>query len=386
MYPGQPQPYPQAPAYPAPPYQDAPAHPDFPIGQPQHFPGAAYPAASAPPAPPTDHDDPSQAQTALIEIFGPHEAFGPPPEEMPTPEHEVGSPMMQRFPRIRSHARRRRVPVWALFVLIVGIASVGAGLRFVPSSPFYPAPESPGALAAAMPFHFAEITPESLGTEGFLSWAYLDLRDGTIVGSTNMSEPTDTESMIKAWFGADYLRRAAEQGVTPPDSDLADIQATIQDGDLVAADRIVANVGGASESIGRMVTMCQLTDSRAVAEAWTRTVISARDAVRMGSCLADGRAAGAQWTPWIMDSMRQVRGEGDFGIGKAFPSGRQATIATTNGWALRDQDGMWHANCLAISETWVLAVMQRYPSNGDRITDLAHIDAVCKDVVRKLTS
>jgi hypothetical protein len=106
----------------------------------------------------------------------------------------------------------------------------------------------------------------------------------------------------------------------------------------------------------------------------------------MGSCLADGRAAGAQWTPWIMDSMRHVRGEGDFGIGKAFPSGRQATIATTNGWALRDQDGMWRANCLAISDTWVLAVMQRYPSNGDRITDLAHIDAVCKDVVRKLTS
>ena len=27
--------------------------------------------------------DPSQAETALIEIFGPHEAFGPPPEEMP---------------------------------------------------------------------------------------------------------------------------------------------------------------------------------------------------------------------------------------------------------------------------------------------------------------
>jgi hypothetical protein len=304
---------------------------------------------------------------------------------MPTPEHEI-EPSLQGFRRVRSHARHRRVPLWAIFVLIVGLASVGAGLRFVPGSPFHPAPGPPGPLAAVMPFHFAEITPESLGTEGFLSWAYLDLRDGTIVGSTNMSEPTDTESMIKAWFGADLLRRAAEQGETPPDSDLADIQAMVQDGDLVAADRIVTKVGGASDSVGRMVTMCQLSESRAVADPWTSTVISARDTVRMGSCLADGRAAGAQWTPWIMNSMRQVRGEGDFGIREAFPSEQQATIAITNGWALRDEGGVWHANCLAITDTWVLAVMQRYPSNGDRITDLAHIDAVCKDVVRKLSA
>jgi hypothetical protein len=356
------------------------------MGQPQQFSDAGHPSPATQPAPPSEQStDPSEAQTALIEIFGPHEAFGPPPEEMPTPEHEV-EPSMQRIRRIRSHARHRRVPRWIVVVLIVGLAVVGAGLRFVPSSPFYPAPGLPDPLAAAMPFHFAEITPESLGTEGFLSWAYLDLRDGTIVGSMNMSEPTDTESMIKAWFGADYLRLAAEQGETPPDSDLADIQAMIQDSDLVAADRIVTKVGGASDSIGRMVTMCQLTDSRAVADAWTNTVISARDSARMGSCLADGRAAGAQWTPWIMNSMRQVRGEGDFGIRKAFPSGQQATIAITNGWALRDEDGAWHANCLAITDTWVLAVMQRYPSNRDRITDLAHIDAVCKDVVRKLTA
>jgi hypothetical protein len=237
-----------------------------------------------------------------------------------------------------------------------------------------------------MPFHFAEISPESLGTEGFLSWAYLDRRDGTIVGSSNMSAPTDTASMIKAWIGADYLRRAAEQGNTPPDADLADVQAMIRDSDNAAADRITEKVGGAAASVGRLVTMCQLSESQAVAGAWSNTVISARDTARMGGCLADGRAAGAQWTPWIMDTMRQVRGDGDFGIRKAFPTEQRATIAIKNGWLLRDEDGLWHANCLAISDTWVLAVMQRYPSHGDWNTDLAHIDAVCQDVVRRLSA
>ncbi len=328
--------------------------------------------------------DPSEAETALIEIFGPREAFGPPPEEMPAHEHDAESqPMMQRFRRVRSHARARRFPRWVVFLLIIGLASVGAGLRFVPGSPFYPAP---GPLAEAMPFHSAQITPESLGTEGFLSWAYLDRRDGTIVGSENMSAATDTASMIRAWLGADYLRRAAEQGVTPPEAELADVQAMIRDGDDAAAGRIVANVGGATSSVGRLITMCQLIDSQADAEDWRKTVISARDAVRMGGCLADGRAAGAQWTPWIMDEMRQVRGESDFGIRQAFPTGQRATIAIENGWALREADGLWHVNCMAITDTWVLVVMQGYPSNGDWNTDKAHVDAVCQEVVRRLTA
>jgi hypothetical protein len=337
--------------------------------------------------PPMGHfADPSEAETALIQIFGPHEAFGPPPEEMPSHQDEVEPPaMMQRFRRVRSHARARRIPRWAVFFLIIGLASVGAGLRFVPGSPFYPAPEPPSPLEAAMPFEFTEITPESLGTEGFLSWAYLDRRDGTIVGSENMSAPTDTASMIRAWLGADYLRRTAEQGDAPPEADLADVQAMIRDSDDAAADRIVEKVGGATGTVGRLVTMCQLSDSQADAADWRKTVISARDAVRMGACLADGRAAGAQWTPWIMDAMRQVRGEGDFGIRKAFPTDYRTTIAIENGWAPRDAEGLWHVNCLAITDTWVLAVMQRYPSHGDWNTDKAHVDAMCQDVVRKLS-
>jgi hypothetical protein len=305
---------------------------------------------------------------------------------MPDPEHDSAPAMIQRFRRVRSHARHRRVPRWAILVLVVGLAAVGAGLRFVPGSPLYPQSEQPGALAAEMPFRFAEITPEILGTEGFLSWAYLDRRDGTIVGSGNMSEPTDTASMIVAWFGADYLRRAAELGETPADADLADIEAMIRDSDVIAAERIVAELGGATESIGRLVSMCQLSDSGANEGTWDTTAISAQDTVRMGGCLADGRAAGAQWTPWIMDVMRAVRGDGNFGIRQAFPDNVQASIAIRNGWVLRAEDSTWHANCLAITDTWVLAVMQRYPSRGDRNTDMAHIAAVCRDVVHRLTA
>ncbi len=341
-----------------------------------------------PPRPQTGrYVDPSQAETALIEIFGPREAFGPRPEEMPAHQDDVEpAPIMQRFRRVRSHARSRRLPRWVVFLLIIGLASAAAALRFVPASPFYPAAEAHGPLAAAMPFHSADITPESLGTEGLLSWAYLDRRDGTIVGSENMSAPTETASMLGAWLGADYLRRAAELGDTPPDADLADIQAMIRDSDGEAANRIVAKVGGATATASRLVTMCQLSDSLADAADWTKTVISARDTVRMGSCLADGRAAGAQWTPLIMDAMRQVRGDGDFGIRKAFPSALQPTIAIENGWALRGEGTLWHVNCLAVTDTWVLAVMQRYPSHGDWNTDKAHVDAVCQGVVRKLSS
>jgi hypothetical protein len=327
---------------------------------------------------PADYAD---ADTARLDVFGPHEAFGPPPQETDHQRH--GPHFLLRFRRIRSHAKQRRVPRWAVFILVLGLVAVGAGLRFVPGSPLAAIPE---VLAAPMPFHSAQITPESLGTEGFLSWALLDRRDGTVVGSENMSAASDTASMIKAWIGADYLRRAAEQGENPPDSDLGDVQSMIRDDDDSAAERLVAKVGGATESVGRLVTMCQLSETKAVADSWRDTSISARDAVRMGGCLADGRAAGAQWTPFVLDAMRQVRGEGDFGIRKAFPRAQQPAIAIANGWLLSEKDQTWHANCLAVSDDWVLAVLQRYPVHGDKNVDLAHIDAICQDVVHKLTA
>jgi hypothetical protein len=292
---------------------------------------------------------------------------------------------LKAFRKIRSHAKRRRVPRWAVIVLVLGLAVVGAGLRFAPGSPFAAKGETAAVVSPAMPFHEADITATSLNTVGFLSWAYLDRRDGSVTGAPNMSNTTDSASMIKAWMAADYLRRSAERGEQPAPADLADLEAMIRDSDNAAADRIVTTLGGPGETVGRLVTMCQLSETKA-GDVWGATMISARDAVRMGGCLADGRAAGAQWTPWILDEMRTVRGEGDFGIRKAFPAPAQPAIAIKNGWALRTEDNAVHANCLAIGETWVLVVVQRYPSTGDFAADMAHVDEVCQDVVRALTA
>ena len=208
-------------------------------------------------------------------------------------------------------------------------------------------------------------------TQGFLSWALMDRRTGEIIGSANMAETTTTASMIKAWLASDYLRMASEKGETPSDSRLRDLEVLIRDSNNEAADRTFS-ANGKTASIERLISMCGLTDSAPVAGFWSSTKISAQDTVRMGQCIADGRAAGPNWTSWVLDMMRKVRDVGDFGIRKAFPADQQAQVAIKNGWLLRDEDNHWHTNCLAIGDTWVLAVLQRYPSQGNWANDFAH--------------
>jgi hypothetical protein len=301
----------------------------------------------------------------------------------PEREHDAGH-LFTRIRRIRSHARQRRKRGWVGVVLVLLLFAGAAAARFVPGAPLYPKGEQQAPTAAGMPFREAEIAPADVGTSGFLSWAYQDLRDGTLAGSSNMMETTDAGSMVAVWLGADLLRRAAEQGQQPTEADLADIEAMIRDDDLAAADRVVAKVGGGAESIGRLPTMCNLSDTEPAAS-WQETEVSARDAARLGACLADRRAAGAEWTPWLLSVMRQVRGDGDFGIRDAFPPGQRPTIAIKNGLMLDAEDGQWRANCLAVGDTWSLAILQRYPATDDPAADLAHVDAVCQQVVRKLT-
>ena len=82
--------------------------------------------------------------------------------------------------------------------------------------------------------------------------------------------------------------------------------------------------------------------------------------------------------------MRKVRDVGDFGIRKAFPADQQAQVAIKNGWLLRDEDNNWHTNCLAIGDTWVLAVLQRYPSQDNWNADFAHTAEICQNVATLL--
>ena len=100
------------------------------------------------------------------------------------------------------------------------------------------------------------------------------------------------------------------------------------------------------------------------------TLMTPLDAARYGACLADGRAAGPQWTPWVLDAMRNVRGGvdqqdsgevqgGRWGIIDGLPPELAKDTSFKNGWTLYE-DG-WHVNCLAVNPAWVLAVMMRMP-------------------------
>jgi hypothetical protein len=223
----------------------------------------------------------------------------------------------------------------------------------VPSRPPVPAPRMTSGP-------YLRAGPVSISVPGFSSWALLETAAGKISGSATLTRASDTASMIKAWLAADYLRRTAERGAKPTSTQLQQLSTMIRDSDNAIAEQVFQALGGSS-SIGRLISICKLTDSRAAPGFWSYTMMSARDTVRMGRCIQDGRAAGRQWTGWVLGEMRQVRGDGRFGIIEALPAEVARTTAIKNGWLLRDEDQKWHMACLAVGEGWVLAVMLVYP-------------------------
>jgi hypothetical protein len=221
--------------------------------------------------------------------------------------------------------------------------------------------------------------PVSFSSPGFHSWALLNTRTGAISSSNDPTATSDTASMVKAWLAADYLRLAAERDENPDTDRLHDLSIMIRDSDNEAAEDIY-RLNGSSDSIARLTRICGLTNTRAVPGLWSETRMSAPDAVRMGACLANGRAAGPKWTKWVLNEMRHVRGDGRFGIVEALPSDVAATTAIKNGWLLRDDTGLWHVTCLAIGDGWVLAVMMRYPGS----LGFEHGGTVCRSVASQL--
>jgi hypothetical protein len=186
----------------------------------------------------------------------------------------------------------------------------------------------------------------------WISWALLDRRTGSVRQSDNAAEVSPTASMIKAWLVADHLR------LHGPDERLSTI---IRDSANEPAWEIYAKLGR-ERSIQRLIAMAGLTDS-AAGEDLSMTLMSARDAVRMGKLLADGAAAGREWTGWLLDEMRAVHGIGDFGIRHAFPEAIRRSIAIKNGWEIRNAEGQWNVNCLAVDDAWIMAVLTRYSSS-----------------------
>jgi hypothetical protein len=208
----------------------------------------------------------------------------------------------------------------------------------------------------------------------------MDRRTGQIWGSSTMDETSWTASMIKAWLAADYLQRAG-QTLTADQHHMIEIM--IRDSDNNAANQVYAADGGAA-SINRLIARCGLTDSSPNPAGWAVTNLSARDSVRMGDCIGSGRAAGPQWTDWLLSLMRGVRGEGNFGIRTALPAAEAATVAIKNGYEDFAGDGLYHVNCLAVGDTWTLAVMQRYQPRSSWDPDLALGAGRCAAITAQL--
>jgi hypothetical protein len=261
-------------------------------------------------------------------------------------------------------------------------ASHPAGAAAPPSLPAAPPAAHARVPAIAAPASAPPHRPATVAVSspGFWSWALLDTRTGELTGSPNLAATSDTASMVKAWLAADFLRLTAERGGQPTEDDLRALSRMIRDSDNEAAEAFYRRAG-ATASIRRLIARCGLTDSRATPDYWSLTMLSARDAVRMGRCLAGGDAAGPQWTPWVLAEMRQVRGAGRFGIIEALPPAVARLTAIKNGWLLRG-DGQWHVNCLAIGDGWVLAVLLRYPGS----LGLAHGASVCRRVAAQLVA
>lgn len=236
--------------------------------------------------------------------------------------------------------------------------------------PAVPAPEQGSLFDAA--------TDVEVDIEGFLAWAALDRTTGQRANSPNATDTSSTESMIKVWIVADYLRRATEQGLAPSVEGLRDAQLAIRHSHNGAAQRLYV-IGGQDGVVERMVDICDLADTYIPEDGsgwWSRTEMSAIDAVRLGGCVADGIAAGPEWTDWLLAEMRQVVGttadedqrpEEDFeggrwGIIDGLPAEVvDAGVSIKNGWTRIGRDSSWHVNCLAITDSWVIAVMMRYP-------------------------
>jgi hypothetical protein len=279
-----------------------------------------------------------------------------------------------------SHRRRRNrgaTTVVAILGVLVVLGIVGLRLwfgslpaaqsaarsRFVPHGAAAGAPES-AARSGLKPLP-VKATDIKIFHSGWYSWALQDTRTGEVFGPADRTGLSTTASLIKSWIGADHLRRAAEQGRTLSEEEAELIETMIRDSDNDAAE-LLYTYNGREQSIYRLISICGLQDSRVSDDGgWSRTLLSPADITRLGACIADGRAAGPRWTGYLLDQLRAVRDEGDFGIRKAFPEDQQKMIATKNGWVDREEEQEYHVSCMAIGDGWVIGVMARYEIDKD---------------------
>lgn len=226
----------------------------------------------------------------------------------------------------------------------------------------------PAADPSLSPLSNYNLKPK-VQTSHWLSWAILDMRSGVAAGSENWDESVFLMSTIKPWIAADYLNRHPN----PSASVLAKLSTMIINSD----DKVAYDYFGGRPSLDRLVKRCGIKDMVYRNWSWSLSEMSARDLVRYGACIFNGSATSVRWTDWIVDKMRHVRGDGDFGPRELFQDRTQ--IATKNGWFF--WEGKWYVNCLAATGDWAIAIIQRWPySGGDLKYGISLADPNCKSI------
>src|SRR5205814_7193585 len=108
----------------------------------------------------------------------------------------------------------------------------------------------------------------------FFGWALIDRRTGEVTGSANRDTGYNTtESMIKVWIAADYVRKQS----APSGAALAELSRMIEDSDDNVAIKYYALNGGDS-SVQELISLCGLRHiSPSGREEWYYTNMPAGD-------------------------------------------------------------------------------------------------------------
>lgn len=226
-----------------------------------------------------------------------------------------------------------------------------------------------------------DVSAVHVDTPGHWSWALRDDETGAIVGSDNLASFTNnTESMIKVWITTDYLMLADRNGEEVTAADQSRLERMIHFSDDQAAQWAYLTDGG-DQVIKRMIGTCALKDTTVTQNWWSKTQISARDAVLLGHCVTGGKLLSAKWQAWLIDQMKHVDPSNAFGIAQA-PALAGVDPAIKNGWtehAVGDSQ-IWAVNCLAVWDHWTLAVLTNYPAD----LGLDHGASICETVTQQL--
>ncbi|NUT08543.1 MAG: hypothetical protein HOV76_34255 [Hamadaea sp.] len=219
------------------------------------------------------------------------------------------------------------------------------------------------------------------------AWQWVNLTTGETYGSANAATQTNnTESMIKAWIGADYLAGIEASGQTLSDPDKTLITKMIKQSDNAAAQTLYLRRGG-DEVIQRAIDECGLTGTTITETWWSKTQITALDATRMMREILR-RAETSEPVRWLVDDlMRNVADDNAFGIAQVLAeTDPQADPAVKNGWTDHAATGLWNLNCLAewastgTGDRIVLAILTRYPLDYGQ----AYGEKVCREVTSQL--